>query len=179
MRMTSGGAARAILNGALALAVVLGLVFAVWGWLRDLPYRGGPDYSAMPPSQAFESILGYPPPPGVTNLRVAGHAFLGSKYRAWMSFDVTDAALRSLLKDDTYDDAYTGTEAKNMLQKEFRPSGHRDIEHMQHVKWSEVSKIEKPEVYLFGQILDGSFVWAGWMIVDRKRHRAYVKLNGD
>ena len=167
---------RTILTRAVALAVVLGLIFAAWAWLRELPYQNGTNYSAMPPQKAFAAVFGYPPPSGVTNLRAAGHTYVWHQ-RVWLSFDATSAVLRKLTGGEEPLDAES---TAKLLQQATHVIRHRDGPAMRVAGWDEITSITDPQVHFFSRPLSGSaFSWTGALVIDPQRNRVYVGVNGE
>src|SRR5262245_16009898 len=81
------------------LLLVLAACWTSFSGLNWLLWRESTDYGTWPPEQMFRRVMGHPVPPGLTNLRVAGHcSFAGLKHWVWMSFDTTDEALRSVIQ---------------------------------------------------------------------------------
>jgi hypothetical protein len=162
-------------------ALILGLLgWGAWNWVSNLPWQGSTNYGSLPPPVAFATAMGYPPPKGVTNLRVAGHSYaMGMKHWVWITFDFTDSALKQIVNTDMRLDG--PDEGKHLAQLGPSPNSTRfDAEDKRKVGWVDPNTIHPRELYIVGQPVPGSsFIWLGVMVVDRKHHRAYAKLYGD
>jgi hypothetical protein len=152
------------------------LLYGAYQSVVWLPWAGSIDYSARPPAEVFELVMGRPVPPGVTDLRAAGRSYpLGLKHWAYLSASATDEAIRQLTAEN---EALTGSALQKASPCPYVPNRRYDLADRRHVGWDEVEEVRDLEVYpVYGG--RGSFVWSGYLIVDRKRHRIYVGSNGD
>ena len=165
----------------LLLAVLLGLYFGFVYVSLALIVANAPDYGKQPPERVFKMVLGYPPPPGVTNLRAEGKAagWIGT-CTLWLTFDYTDAALKGLSTGyaDGSREPITAEEANATIQRLCHPWSRRDAMRMRRVGWEEVMGINRPELHA-GIPTKGSdwTGWGGWLIPDRERRRAYIQAS--
>jgi hypothetical protein len=159
------------------LLISFGLFFGFCLVSFNRMMANAPDYGKRPPEQAFNTLLGYPPPPGITKLRAEGKlAPIIGVGTVWMTFDYTDAALGEMLKYDPGKPA-TGDEAKGNIRRISRPSSQKSVERMRQVGWDEAVQILKPEVYMLPTTRSYWTSWAGWLVLDRKKRRAYISAD--
>lgn len=121
------------------------------------------DYGAMPRAVAFERICRRPPPDGMSDIRVAGHAFLAAE--VWIRCRATDAAIQSILGEENRVD-------KGMFRACCGPERWNE-EEPRSIGFAEVATIRRPEYFEFYPTRDGSG-WVGVAAVDRQRHMLYV-----
>jgi hypothetical protein len=160
------------------VVLTVGLGWYIWSGVSHVLTAGRVDYSKRPPTQVFANALGRPVPPGVTNLRVAGHTtILGLKHWVFITFDFTDAALKEVVDVDS---RIPGANETDLVRSMTSGRGPNDAKDKRLVGWKDPNQIQPREVYMVSGGTPGtSFVWAGVMVVDRKQHRAYARLDGD
>lgn len=163
----------------LLLALVTGLYFGFLYLFLAISVARLPDYGKMPPAQVFQMVLGYPPPLGITELRAEGREAQFGRSTVWLTFHFTDAALASMLKGREHPgDPVSGLAAREMILGVSRPFSRRSAERMRRLGWEEAVQIPDPRVYSLPTARqDTERNWAGLLIVDQIRHRAYVKAS--
>ena len=136
------------------------------------------DYSQEPPGKSFRRAMGQAIPDGVSNLKIAGRAYLW-KHWVWMSFSASDEAITKIVtRDRARTASFNGVEARNQLKEKSSSHPKYDQADMELVGWQNVTKIANPEVFLIGHGKEG-WLWFANVIVDRKNHKVYVHAWGD
>jgi hypothetical protein len=150
------------LAAVLAVVMVGGLVRGVSLLRRWHPFDL--DYSKLPPKLAFTLVFRRSAPPGVTDIQVAGIAWLGGR-DIWMRFRATDEAVKLLARGSgpvsTAKEPCIGT----------APVHEADLG---KVHWEDVDRIHRPLCYK----IDPPLNHTGWvqLIYDRQRHLAFAHL---
>lgn len=133
---------------ALLTGVLLLLGCSLWGGCRSLGSYLNRDCATRPPSEAFENVFGYSPPPGVSDLLAAGRIWPGGR-DVYLRFRATDEAIRQLTKDSVravgvreIQLGIASTRMEDRLQGDPRQARWKAA-----VRWDEVERIQKPECY--------------------------------
>jgi hypothetical protein len=119
------------------------------------------DCSTLPPSQAFQMIVGRSVPRGVTDIQGAGCPQGGY---VWLRFRATDAAISSL----------TGGKKPDAFSIDDGLAGLLTWPDPRRVRWEEALCIRKPECYEI-RVGPNPSVDRLTVVVDRKRHLVYVE----
>lgn len=149
-----------------ALVVVAALSFGAVALSRARSVKT--DYSTKPPEQVFEMVLNQPVPPGVSDIRVAGFAFL-TQAEVWMRFSATNDAIVSLMESRTTDRIGPKDELVWVTKER--------VEHdpdARAVGWDEVLHLKRIKAYQYDFVPAGTG-WVGAFIVDRANSMVYVQ----
>lgn len=168
--------------------IVVAIVVLSWGifWgivpklLRLAAYDT--KFHEQPSRVVYQKVFQQPPPPGITDLRVsARHYFI--KCWAWMRFQATDDALKTLIGNNERLDP---AEAERYAQSlRMTPDTSYNADDEQAVGWKPVYSLTEPEMYLIwpgdhnSYEKSGGWMWYVLLVVDRKTHTVYVKATGD
>lgn len=131
------------------------------------------DFSKHPPEQVFQMAMGYPPPQGVSEMRVSGRHYLIKRW-VWMRFRVTDEAMHTLIEDRV---PFPIADARRRMAQTSSAHPRYDKLDQERIDWNAIRRIEKPEVYEFSNL--GGWIWIGYLIVDRKNNLVWVHAWGD
>jgi hypothetical protein len=127
------------------------------------------DYGALPPAEVFQRVLRQPVPEGVSDLRVAGHAFVQG-HQVWMRFRVAPSALKTLFPQ-------TAAPSDWRSRTSWRSEGLDAHWLMQpqpcSIQWDEVIRAPRPEQYHFSATEQGQG-WYGFFVLDRKEGIVYL-----
>jgi hypothetical protein len=161
-------------GSALLAAVLLSLVCGVWVSRRSVrPKVVGRDCAKRSPLEAFGTVFGFSPPPGVSDVSAAGRIW-PDRWSVFLRFRATDDAIGRLTKGNMPAGARQILANIETERKEDRLLGKSHLKWREEGPgWDEVKRIRKPECYFLLRQAHASTPSLG-VIVDRARHLVYV-----
>jgi hypothetical protein len=159
---------------ALALALTLGGPAAYYFSIEE----SGINYSTRPAHELFKEVTGADPEPGITNIRAAGRcSFAGLKHWVWITCDASEPVLQRIVKGE---DPLDLPAASRAAQESWAASKRLARRDQRLVGWSELTAAKNRSVYYISASKpNSSFIWAGVLVYDRDRGKAYIHAGGD
>lgn len=123
------------------------------------------DYSELPPKLAFERVFRRSVPPGLMDIKAAGHAWTAGR-DIWMRFRATDAAVKLLTNGSKPFSPESSFCIDTSRLQEAAP---------RQVHWEDVLRIRDPRCYNIDPPPNQTGCIT--LIPDRQRHLVYVYLH--
>ncbi|HEY3330085.1 MAG TPA: hypothetical protein VGK19_08715 [Capsulimonadaceae bacterium] len=148
------------------------VVFAIYAWLDRAVWAN--DFSKWEPRSVYLMVLGTPPPPGVTDIKVAGRHYVMKRW-VWMTFHATPSVIRSILsKTELLDPARTTAALSERVSVKAR----YDEQDARHVGWEAIRSASHLVAGAHSNQY-GSWQFVYTVFVDRRTNTVYVKATGD